>query len=1064
MKPLPIATVAVTFLTHLPAQLHAQSTLLDWDHTWNYMHPTAGALPAGSGPTTPHPEGSTPWFASASQFNATYTGPSFSASGAGFEAGSGIGPIGYGGINYFTAPNPAPAEITGTATNLTTPTSGERFTAYFRTTFTVPNDGQFYVTPQIRYILDDGGFVYLDGEAILRINEAATAVDDYLTPSNGTANTESVIRSADLSLAVGATTGGNSASDPAIAGNAVILKSIPRLAPGQHTLAISVHNAGATSSDLLLATQVQAEVTNCVITATASTTTRDFKGTPADPADDTLSTSVTVTSEGTVGATWTIAGPATSALLGRTGAYNTPVTLSNIPVAEFATGSLDLIFADSNNANCTSTVRLSPQRIFASNDLLGTNLPISTVGRLDSPGWTFDETTRIPSLSNPGGTPAVYALTSQVISTAGQPDLQFSGTLEVTDATSGYEENDSFVAYLILNGNTASPVNLITRHDLITPDGILTGDELAPGAGTFTYTLNHVIPASVNSVQLVIEAINNSGNESLSVTGLKIAQAPPQIQAYAGPVVFDNMGTANPADDSFSAPLTITPVNLAASTGWTSDSTPAAGLYASGNPVSFGPYAPFVPNRSIVLRDALDSSKSTTVDISLPLPAITTTAPTNIIRIENGPGFDDDTVTFDLEIGGTDGGPSWSSQDSGVTPASGEFGIVTFTVPAPLTPGTLTFDITDVSYRTIAQTVTVDVPGRYAVGLSDLTGVLTDVNTDLASSPAAQWINDPSERSLTINNAGTVLRVVRSETLDLSAQGEVYFSARLQALDTSTGSNFETGDRFKAELIYTVGGVATTVNLISPWDVGNGAASTTGTTTGANGAPDGFLNGYSGAVGTDLADATIYATGAEDYNAHKNRDEFNALNEEAAAQLNNTFPLQATIPANADDVTLVITGQGIGGSESAVVSNVLFSTSDTLGDSDSDGIPDDYEIANGLNPFDGADRDLDFDHDGYSNLSEYLAGTIANDPTSFLGFSEFTIGNDRFSATWFSVPGRTYIIQSSRNLMDWTSLGNEIPAAASPATTTSSPLIPTPTPRPARNFFRVLVKPETPAG
>lgn len=44
-------------------------------------------------------------------------------------------------------------------------------------------------------------------------------------------------------------------------------------------------------------------------------------------------------------------------------------------------------------------------------------------------------------------------------------------------------------------------------------------------------------------------------------------------------------------------------------------------------------------------------------------------------------------------------------------------------------------------------------------------------------------------------------------------------------------------------------------------------------------------------------------------------------------------------------------------------------------DSDGDGIPDAWEIANGLNPFDPSDASQDPDHDGLTNLQEYLLGT-----------------------------------------------------------------------------------------
>ena len=48
-------------------------------------------------------------------------------------------------------------------------------------------------------------------------------------------------------------------------------------------------------------------------------------------------------------------------------------------------------------------------------------------------------------------------------------------------------------------------------------------------------------------------------------------------------------------------------------------------------------------------------------------------------------------------------------------------------------------------------------------------------------------------------------------------------------------------------------------------------------------------------------------------------------------------------------------------------------------DTDGDDIPDDYEIANGLNPNDPSDAESDSDADGWDALSEYLLGTAAND-------------------------------------------------------------------------------------
>ncbi len=54
----------------------------------------------------------------------------------------------------------------------------------------------------------------------------------------------------------------------------------------------------------------------------------------------------------------------------------------------------------------------------------------------------------------------------------------------------------------------------------------------------------------------------------------------------------------------------------------------------------------------------------------------------------------------------------------------------------------------------------------------------------------------------------------------------------------------------------------------------------------------------------------------------------------------------------------------------------------TTDDSDNDGLPDNYELAHGLNPNDPLDALFDSDGDSYTNLEEFLGGTDPRDATS----------------------------------------------------------------------------------
>jgi hypothetical protein len=78
-------------------------------------------------------------------------------------------------------------------------------------------------------------------------------------------------------------------------------------------------------------------------------------------------------------------------------------------------------------------------------------------------------------------------------------------------------------------------------------------------------------------------------------------------------------------------------------------------------------------------------------------------------------------------------------------------------------------------------------------------------------------------------------------------------------------------------------------------------------------------------------------------------------------------------------------------------------------DDDNDGMPDDYETGEELDP---KLNDAHFDKDGdtMSNLSEFLAGTAAGDSNSFLRLRSIRLSPPDMCVNWSSVSGKVYNI------------------------------------------------------
>ncbi|MEI6178741.1 MAG: hypothetical protein WCS43_17750 [Verrucomicrobiota bacterium] len=140
-----------------------------------------------------------------------------------------------------------------------------------------------------------------------------------------------------------------------------------------------------------------------------------------------------------------------------------------------------------------------------------------------------------------------------------------------------------------------------------------------------------------------------------------------------------------------------------------------------------------------------------------------------------------------------------------------------------------------------------------------------------------------------------------------------------------------------------------------------------------------------------------------------------------------------------------VTGQsGAAGNNTTVyIDNVTFVP---VPDTDNDGMPDAWEIAN----FGNLDQTTtgDYDHDGTDNLTEYRLGL---DPKN---------GAERFAAIlgsngmlqWRSTVGPTFTVQRSTDLSNW---GNDVTVTGSAGTATYTD----PLPRPGKAFYRVLLQP-----
>ncbi len=511
--------------------LATEQLLVPQTQLWGYYQPNADPATTYANFNT----GTGSWFAKESDFVSatgyqTLVGKGFGIDGAksygvdGYDGGSAAGPFAYGGVDA----------IPGVA-NLTAPASGARNAAYFRTTFTL---AQPFVRPRLRGVFDDGALVYLDGELVARINQTTaegwgTLASDTTATNNETgasAGNETVTQTLALYTA-------NGAVDGILKADCTIMKLVPNLAAGTHTIAISLRSNALTSSDLGFSFEVYGD--DSAISATAGAGVRDAQGT-ADLIDDTFTVPVTVSKIGSPSTSWTSDGTVAS------GNYDTPYNFG--PYSAANTPLINFTSVGNPGVELTSSLTVAAP-FWGGVNLVST--PISGITFSTAAAqWAQQVPTGTLQQNNGGTAGAPHVAQSDTIALTPGADKVLSLDFEYEDASTG--SNAEVIDHLkielvtnvgtfdltasldlngdgFVNGYTTDAAAIPPRPDAY--DVVPLEDEFNPdghlGAIKYiqTWKVAGVIPGAASSASFRISGVNDSGSEFLRVRNILVRPA-----------------------------------------------------------------------------------------------------------------------------------------------------------------------------------------------------------------------------------------------------------------------------------------------------------------------------------------------------------------------------------------------------------------------------------------------------------------------------------------------------------------------------------------------------------